>query len=224
MKDCTTRVHARATLWRLYPPPPVPMMRPSQCLSASRHKAAARVRVGVFRPAQVGNRITLQAVGAALHENELRLLRIDIGLHPLPCPPELGVIRARRQGNIQFCSLRPALAGLVRMTGSRVQVPSILVDIGKYQVGIILESVEDAVAVMSVDIDVGDSLQSVLQAQVLSCDAAIVENAESGGAIASRMMQSGNGNKCAPVVAVHDFVNSAQAPRRRQPTPRHRFL
>ena len=168
------------------------------------------VRVRLFRPAQVGNRVSLQAVGAALHQDEFRFLRIDTGFHLLPRPPEFSVICARSHGDIQFCSLRPAFAGFMRMTRSRVQVPSVLVDIGKDQVGVILKSVENAITMMRVDIDVGDAPQSVLPAQVLSRDSAIIENTESGSAITRRVMKSGNWNKCALVVAMHDFVNSAQ--------------
>ena len=168
-----------------------------------------RVRMRLFCPAQVGNRIALKTVGTALHQNELRLLRVDVGLNLLPRPAEFSIVCPRSHRNIQFCSLRPAFAGFVRMAGSRVQVASILVDIREDQVGVVLKSVKDTVAVVSVDIDIGDTPQPVFHAQVFGRDTAIVEHTKPGGTIASRVMESGNRNKRTLVVVMHDFIDSA---------------
>jgi len=62
-------------------------------------------------------------------------------------------------------------------------------------VGIGHEPVEHAVPVMGIDVHVGDALQAVFPAQIFDGHAAIVEHAESGGPIASGMMQAGNGRE-----------------------------
>ncbi len=54
------------------------------------------IGVGLLSPGHVRDRVALQAVSTALHEDELGLLRIDKGLHPVPGTPELDVIGARR--------------------------------------------------------------------------------------------------------------------------------
>ena len=69
---------------------------------------------------------------------------------------------------------------------------AILVHIGDQHVRIRLEPVEHAIAVMGIDVDVGDAPQTVLATQVLDRHAAIVEHAEAGGAAARCVMQPGD--------------------------------
>ena len=176
--------------------------KPAQC--------RRRVRVRLFCPAQVSDGIALETVGTALHENELRLLRVDVGLNLLPRPPEFSIVCPWSHRNIQFRAFRPALPGFVRMAGSRVQVPSVLVDIREDQVRVVVKSVKDTVAVVGVDIDIGDAPQPVFHAQVFGRNTAIVENTKPGGTIASCVMESGNRYKRAFVVVVHHFIDSTQ--------------
>jgi hypothetical protein len=48
-----------------------------------------------------------------------------------------------------------------RHAGARVEIATVLVQVGEQQVRIVLECVEHAVAVVRVDVDVGDALQPV---------------------------------------------------------------
>ena len=57
---------------------------------------------------------------------------------------------------------------------------------------IVLERVVHAVAVVRVDVDVGDALEAMRAAQQLDDDAAIVEHAKARGAVARRVMQAGD--------------------------------
>ena len=52
--------------------------------------------------------------------------------------------------------------GVAGAAGPRIEETAVFVDVGEYQRGVIVECVVDAVAVMGVDVDVGDSAQSVV--------------------------------------------------------------
>ena len=166
--------------------------------------------MGFLGPGHVRNRIPLKAVSAALHEDELGLLRVDKRFHPVPGTPKFEVIGSRRYRNIELGAFGPALAGLVRMPGARIQKTTVFVNIGKYQVGVVFKTVEHAVAMMGVYVDIGDACQAKILAQIFCRHATVVEHAEPGCPVTGRMVQPGNGHKCAFVVVVHDFVNGTQ--------------
>ena len=138
----------------------------------------------------IGDRVTLDTVGAALQQDELRLVFTQVSLDQRPDLLKYGVIGKWRHRDIQFGTLGGTLAGFVYESRARVERAAILVDIGEDQVGIVLEAVKHAVAVMRIDIDVRDLLDAVLLAQILDGDAAIVEYAKAGGNVAARMMQA----------------------------------
>ena len=169
-----------------------------------------RLCVRLFAPAKVRYGIALQAVRAALHDDELRLRRFEVALNPLPGFAEITVIGAGRQRNIQLRAASRSRTRLLGRAGSRVQEPAIFVDIGEDKIGIGLEAVKDAVAMMCVDINVGHSLEAELFAQVLDGNTTVIKNTESSGAAAGRVMQPGNRNERALVIAVHDFVDGAK--------------
>jgi hypothetical protein len=83
------------------------------------------------------------------------------------------------------------------------------VQVGEHHRGILLEGVEHAVAVMRVDVDVADALQSRTLEQ-LDGHTAVVEHAEAGGAIARGVVQSRDGHEGAPALALHDRLHGAQ--------------
>ncbi len=151
-------------------------------------KPARCQRMRFLRITKVGDRVALQAVRAALQDDELGLGIVDVGFDQLPGLVELLVPGARRHRDIQLGAGRGAGAGLVDGPGSRVEKASVFVQVRKYQVGIVFESVEDTVAVMRVDIDIGDAAQAVLLAQVLDRDAAIVEHAKTCRVLPARVV------------------------------------
>ena len=95
-------------------------------------------------------------------------------------------------------------------SGTRIKVAAILVDIGKEQVRIVFETVKHAISVMGVDIDVSDSLQSVIFSQILNGDATVVEHTKPGGMFPARVVKSGNGYKCPLCLPLHDSINRCQ--------------
>ena len=78
-------------------------------------------------------------------------------------------------------------------------------------VGILLERVEHAVAVMRVDVDVGDAPDAVQPARGLDRDAAVVEYAEPGRAVARRVMQAADRNERVPLAARATIAASASS-------------
>ena len=163
-----------------------------------------------FGQAQVRDGVTLQAIRPALHQDELGFGFLQVGLHPCPRAVKVAVIGARREWNIEFRATRPAGSCLFGGAGARIQKTPVFMDVGEYQVRVILESVKHAVAMVRIDIDIGDSSKPELFAQVLGGDATIIKDTETGRGIASGVMQSGNGDKRAFVVAMHDLIHRAQ--------------
>ena len=166
--------------------------------------------VGLFRPAEVRDRITFKTVSTALHEDELGLPGINVCLDPVPGLIKLLVIRTSCNRNIELRAFCPALARLVRMAGTRVEHASVLVDVSKNQVRIVLKAIENTVTVVRVDIDIGDALEAECLAQVLDGDSAVVENAETGSPVTCRMMQTRNRHERTLVVTMHDLVDGAE--------------
>ena len=76
--------------------------------------------------------------------------------------------------------------------------------------GIVLERVEHAIAVMRIDVDVGDALRALRASQQLDDDAAVVEDAEAGGVVARGMMQAGDRHEGAATLALHDRLRRTQ--------------
>ena len=156
------------------------------------------------------DRIALETVGTALHDDELRFAGFEVLLHALPDQRKFCVVGAGGQRHVQLGPARRAGAGLISGAGPRVQEATILVNIGKQGVRIILETVEHAVAVVRVDVDISDALHVVALAQVLDRDAAVIEDTESRCAAACRVVQTGDRDERARVVVVHQLVNGAQ--------------
>src|SRR5581483_2208007 len=127
-----------------------------------------------------------------------------------PRSEEFAITGAGRKIHVQLRSFRWALAGFVRTTSSRLERAIVLVDVGEDQIGIIFERIEDAVAVMHVDIDVGHPLDRILGAQGLDYHAQIVEHAKSRGTVAARVMQSADRLEARAQLASHDLRKGIQ--------------
>ena len=176
-------------------------------------QAAQRRRcmgMGLFSPAEMRDRITFKTVGTALHEDELGLPGINVYLDPIPGFVKLLVIRASCKRNIELRAFRPSLARLVRVAGTRVKHASVLVDVSKNQVRIVLKAIEHTITVVRVDIDIGDTLEAEGLAQVFDGNSAVVEHAETGSPVTCRMMQTRNRHERTLVVTMHDLVDGAE--------------
>jgi len=86
----------------------------------------------------------------------------------------------------------------------------VLVDVGEDQERVLLERVVHAVAVVNIDVHVGDLLQAVPPAQHLGDHAAVVEDAESGRMAARGMVQPRDRHEGPPGVAAHQGLGRLQ--------------
>lgn len=164
----------------------------------------------LLSPAKVCDRIAFETVGAALHQDELGFRRLQIRLNPFPGAMKVRVVSARRERNIEFRAAGFARTGFFRCARSRIQIAPVFVNVGQNKVRVVLKSVEHAVAMVGVDVNVCDAPESEILAQVLNGDTAVIEHTETGSMITRRVMQACNRHKCTRVVAVHDFIDGAQ--------------
>ena len=168
------------------------------------------MRMGRWRVLQVGNGVAGDAVGTALQQDELGRMRIHKGLRPVPGGEKSLIPGLHVHGQVEFhAPARPA-AGLLRSSRAGVEVATILVQIGKYQFGIILEGIEHAITVMRIDIDIGHAMQAMHRTQGFDRHTAVVEHAKARGTVPAGMMQTGDGDKGAPALARHQPVNGIQ--------------
>src|SRR5690606_4867548 len=116
------------------------------------HKLPGGPGVDLRRKAQVGDRVAFHAVSAALEDDELRLEALEVRNHLWPHACERGVVRAGRQRQVQLRATRSSATRLVGRAGARIKKPAVLVDVGEDDRRVFFERIEDAVAVMRVDI------------------------------------------------------------------------
>ena len=168
------------------------------------------MRMDLRRIGEMSERVAVQAIRPALEHHELRLVLAQMRDDTRPGFEELAVACAGRERDVELGALGSALAGLAGITGPGVQIASVLVDIGEDQVGVVLVRVKDAVAVVHIDVDVGDAADAVLAAQGFDHHPQVVEHAEPGRAVAARVMQSADGLEGTATVAAHDLRQAVQ--------------
>src|SRR5580700_5526235 len=165
------------------------------------------VRCG--REAHMGDRVAVDAVRTALQKNELGRESLEVLNHFRPDTGEDRVIRTRGHGNVELGSGRLTATGLGGGARTGIKSVPILVNVGEHHARIVLESVEHAVAVMGVDVDIADPRQATVATHVLDHDTAVVEDAKSRGAVARCMVQSCDGNEGAARVTGDDGIHRA---------------
>ncbi len=101
-------------------------------------------------------------------------------------------------GNVQLGAHGRAATALLLRAGAGIERVPALVQVRDDQLRIVLERVEHAVPMVGIDIHIGDTAQPPMPAQMLDNDTAVIEYAEARGAIACRMMQSGDRHEGAP--------------------------
>jgi hypothetical protein len=166
--------------------------------------------MGAFRKAKMGDRVTLQAVGTTLQDDEFRAGALNVRLDLGPDVIEFGISGARGKRDIQLCSDGTTFAGFAGGPRTRIEESTIFVDIGKEQVRIVFESVKHAVAVMCIDVYISDPLQTVFLTQVFDGDATIVKDTKARSVITPGMVQPCDRHKCSLCLTLHDRINSRQ--------------
>src|SRR6185437_7123172 len=153
---------------------------------------------------------SLDAVRAALQDEELGLEALQVRDDLRPDVGEHRVVGAWRQWQVEFRALRISPACLLRRAGPRIKVAAVLVQIGENHRRIALESIEDAVTVVRVDVYVGDTAQPEPAAKQLDGNPAVVEDAEAGSVVARGVVESGDRHERMTELPRHDALGRCQ--------------
>ena len=152
------------------------------------------------------DRVARKRVGTALKQDELGLPLLDIALDFAPRSLKRGIVGAGRQRDIELGADGNAAARLLARARAGIEKPAVLVQVGEGELGILLEGIEHTVAVVRIDVDVGDAHDAVVPPRGLDGDTAIVEYAKARGRVAPRMMQSADRNESARNATRDDAV------------------
>jgi hypothetical protein len=90
--------------------------------------------MGCGAEAEMRQRVTRQAIGPALQDEELGFEGIEIGLDPEPGGVEFSVTRAGRQRQVELGPARRSAPGLVRGASARVEIVAVLMQVGEAEV------------------------------------------------------------------------------------------
>src|SRR3954468_6987895 len=156
------------------------------------------------RVTQVRNWITLETVGTALENDEFRLEPRQMLQDARPCLVKRQIIRAGRHRNVELRACRRSLPSFRNTACSGIQIPPILVQVGKDHAGVVLKCVKDSVTVMRIDIDISNALQTCMPQKLFNDNATVVEHTKAGSMITTGMMKARNRNKRPTTPPGHD--------------------
>ena len=138
---------------------------------------------------EVGQRVFAVGVGAALGDQQLRAERREQRRHDrVERAQPARIARARRQREVDGVARGLAVAVLARPARAGPQRHGVLVQRDREHPGVVVERRLHAVAVVDVDVDVGDALEAVVQ-QPGDGDRAVVVDAEARGPVGHRVVQ-----------------------------------
>src|SRR5665213_150722 len=95
--------------------------------------------------------------------------------------------------------------------GAGIQAAPALVQVGEDDSRVVFEGVVHAIAMVRVDVDIGDACHAVVAPQMLDDHAAIVEHAESRGPLTRGVMQAADRHERAPARAPKDPLGGRKA-------------
>jgi hypothetical protein len=151
--------------------------------------------VGADGQPEVGQRVGVVGVAAELGDQQLRLERADQRRHHRVERGEVQVVGgARRQRQVGDGAAGGALADLVGEPGAGEQVAPGLVHRDRQHPGLLGEDRLDPVAVVDVDVDVGDPLDALLQ-QPGDRHRRVVVDAEAAGPVAHGVVEAAGGRE-----------------------------
>ena len=148
-----------------------------------------RLALAVHGQREVGKRVLVVGVAATLGDEHVGFERGDGTRDDCVEGPQPPVVRGRRwQREVQRTALAQTLANLGRHAGTRVEGAWVLMHRDRQYPGIVVEGHLHAVAVVDVDVNVGDPLRPRVE-QCPDRQHHIVEHAEAGRRITHRVMQ-----------------------------------
>ena len=111
-------------------------------------------------------RVTGQPIGPALQDEELRRVLFQMRFYRRPGLHELTIARTRRQFDVELGAGGGARASLVGAPAAGKQRATVLMQVGDDYPRVGFKAVEHPIAMMGVDIDIGDPLDAMPPASV----------------------------------------------------------
>src|SRR3569833_4596981 len=152
------------------------------------------------RITQVRDWIAFETVRPALKNDELGRELFQVRDHRRPGCIKPRVIRAGWHRNIEHRAARSALPSLSSLTGPRIEILSVLVQVSEYHPCIVLKRIEHTVTVVRINVDISDAREAKGAPQNLNRHPTVVEHAEPGSTVPRSMMKAGNRNKRPPTL------------------------
>ena len=168
----------------------------------------AAVRPGTER--QVRERIPGDAVGAALQNDELGRVVLEVAQDLRPGHLECRIVGTRCQGQVEFGAGRRTAPAFVGATRARIEEPAILVQVGENHLRVALEPVKDAITVMRIDIHIRHSRETRLASQPLDGNRTIVERTKPGRTGTPRVVQARDGHEGPPRATLQHLLAGKQ--------------
>src|SRR5262249_50492647 len=150
---------------------------------------------------QVRDGVPLETVRPALENDELGRELFQVSNHLRPRGPKCNVVRPRRHRHIQFRAESGSLPSLRIPTSSRIQVPSVLVQIGKNDARVLLKRIEHTVPVVRINVDISNAREAKGAPQNLNRHPTVIEHANPGSTVTRSMMKAGNRDKRPPTLS-----------------------
>ena len=149
-------------------------------------------------------RISSDAVRPALQQQKFGLETFQMTQNLVPGRREGRIVRARRERQVELGAYSLSPAALIGAAGAGIEKSTIFMDVGEDHLRIVLESVKHAIAVVCVDVDVGNAREPVRTSKPLDGDTTIVKRAKPGRPAAPGMVEPGDRDESASGLARHD--------------------
>lgn len=138
---------------------------------------------------EAGEGIFEMGVDAELGDKEVGAEAGDQGRHDLAEGPEVRIVGGvGREGDVDAVAGAVTAAALADEAGTGKEGAAVLVEGDGEHAAVVVEGVLDAVAVVNVDVDVGDA--QPLAEQPLYGDGGVVEDAEAGGEVRAAVVEA----------------------------------
>lgn len=108
----------------------------------------------------MSNRIAGGAIRSALEEDDFWFVILNECLYALKRVHEIVIRRGGFHRQIQFCSRGHSGTGFISKTSTGIKKSSIFVNVCDENFGIRLKRIEDAIAMVRVDVDISDAVEA----------------------------------------------------------------
>lgn len=128
----------------------------------------------------MGEGITLNTISPRLEDDQFRFTLSNKLFNYRPCFIKQVVIGKWRHWYIERSIFRFTRTCLFCCTSTGIEKATVLMDIGVDKIRVGFKGIKNTIAMMGVDINIGNSADSLVQCQILNQHPDIVENAKAG--------------------------------------------